>query len=50
MGLGVYLTQMTLARLGGELSISNHADGGALTFVRLRLDKLRIHQSLSGQH
>ena len=50
MGLGVYLTQMTLARLGGELSINNHADGGALTYVKLHLDKLRIHQSLSGQH
>jgi len=50
MGLGVYLTQMTLARLGGELSISNHAEGGALTLVKLHLDKLRIHQSPSGQH
>jgi len=50
MGLGVYLTQMTLARLGGELSINNHADGGALTCVKLHLGKLRIHQPLSGQH
>jgi len=50
MGLGVYLTQMTLSRLGGELSISNHAEGGALTSVKLHLDKLRIHQSPSGQH
>ncbi|WP_052177723.1 ATP-binding protein [Methylotenera sp. G11] len=50
MGLGVYLTQMTLSRLGGELSISNHAEGGALTSVKLHLDKLRIHQPPSGQH
>jgi len=50
MGLGVYLTQMTLARLGGELNISNHVDGGALTCVKLHLGKLRINQSLSGQH
>lgn len=46
MGLGVYLTQMTLARLDGELSFSNHADGGLLTLVKLPLNKLRINKSL----
>jgi len=50
MGLGVYLTQMTLTRLGGELSINNHEAGGAVTSVKLPLDKLRIHKYLSSQH
>ncbi len=45
MGLGVYLTQITLARFGGELSLSNHIEGGVLTLVKLPLKDLRIDQS-----
>jgi len=41
MGLGVYLTQTTLARYDGELSLNNHAEGGVLTTVKLPLNKLR---------
>lgn len=42
MGLGVYLTQVTLARYDGELSLNNHPDGGVLTLVHLPLKNLRI--------
>lgn len=42
MGLGVYLTQLTLSRFGGELKLSNHIEGGALTLVKLPLKNLRI--------
>jgi two-component system sensor histidine kinase RegB len=42
MGLGIYLTQVTLARYEGELSLSNHADGGVLSLVKLPLKNLRI--------
>jgi two-component system sensor histidine kinase RegB len=42
MGLGVYLTQVTLARYDGELSLDNHPDGGVLTIVKLPLKDLRI--------
>ncbi len=42
MGLGVYLTQTTLARYEGELSLNNHAAGGVLTMVKLPLDKLKL--------
>jgi two-component system sensor histidine kinase RegB len=42
MGLGVYLTQTTLARYGGGLSLNNHAEGGVLTIVNLPLKKLRL--------
>lgn len=42
MGLGVYLTQVTLARYGGEFSLDNHPDGGVLTSVKLPLKDLRI--------
>jgi two-component system sensor histidine kinase RegB len=41
MGLGVYLTQTTLARYGGELSLNNHAEGGVITIANLPLKKLR---------
>jgi len=44
MGLGVYLTQLTLARFGGELILSNHPEGGVLTVVKLPLKNLRIDQ------
>jgi two-component system sensor histidine kinase RegB len=47
MGLGVYLTQITLARFGGELSLNNHIDGGVLTVIKLPLKNLRIDQSIS---
>lgn len=42
MGLGVYLTQVTLARYDGKLSLNNHPDGGVLTLVHLPLKNLRI--------
>lgn len=42
MGLGVYLTQTTLARYDGELSLNNHAEGGVLTSVKLPLEKLKV--------
>lgn len=42
MGLGVYLTQTTLARYDGELSYHNHAEGGVLTTVKLPLAKLKV--------
>ncbi len=42
MGLGVYLTQTTLARYNGKLNHINHPDGGVLTSVKLPLEKLRI--------
>ena len=42
MGLGVYLTQTTLARYDGELSLNNHAEGGVLTMVKLPLAKLKV--------
>ncbi|MSP86255.1 MAG: HAMP domain-containing histidine kinase [Methylotenera sp.] len=44
MGLGVYLTQTTLARYDGELSLNNHAEGGVLTSVKLPLAKLKVAQ------
>lgn len=44
MGLGVYLTQLTLSRFSGELTLSNHPDGGVLTSVKLPLKSLRIDQ------
>ena len=44
MGLGVYLTQTTLARYAGELSLSNHPDGGVMTSVRLPLEKLLVEK------
>jgi two-component system sensor histidine kinase RegB len=42
MGLGVYLTQTTLARYDGELSFNNHDEGGVLTTVKLPLVKLKV--------
>ena len=42
MGLGVYLTQTTLARYGGELSLNNHGESGVMTIVNLPLKKLRL--------
>lgn len=37
MGLGLYLARTILGRLGGSVSLENHADGGAITRVRLPL-------------
>jgi len=42
MGLGVYLTQSTLARYGGRLSLQNHADGGVLATLQLPLKQLVV--------
>jgi two-component system sensor histidine kinase RegB len=42
MGLGVYLTQTTLAKYEGQLSLNNHPAGGVLTMVNLPLKNLRI--------
>jgi len=47
MGLGVYLTQITLARFGGQLSLNNHIDGGVIAAIKLPLKNLRIMQSAS---
>lgn len=44
MGLGVYLTQVTLARYEGELSLNNHPEGGVLTLVNLPLKNLRVEK------
>ena len=43
MGLGVYLSQITLARFGGELILTNHHEGGVLASVKLPLKNLRIN-------
>lgn len=45
MGLGVYLTQTTLACYDGKLSLNNHAEGGVLTLVNLPLKKLRLEKN-----
>ena len=42
MGLGVYLTQATLARYGGKLNLNNHSDGGVIAVVTLPLKLLRL--------
>lgn len=47
MGLGIYLSQITLARFGGELSLNNHIDGGVLTLIKLPLKNLHIDKSAS---
>ncbi len=44
LGLGVYLSQLTLARYEGELSIENHPDGGANTLIKLPLTPLLATQ------
>ncbi len=45
MGLGVYLTSLTLARYEGELDLQNHAEGGVLTLIRLPLKHLLIEST-----
>ncbi len=42
MGLGVYLTQLTLARYEGELTFSNRSEGGLLTTITLPLKQLLV--------
>ena len=42
MGLGLYLARSTLERLGGELSIENQPEGGALARLCLPLQHYRI--------
>jgi two-component system sensor histidine kinase RegB len=41
MGLGVYLTELSLARYDGKLSHNNHIDGGVISMITLPLTKLR---------
>jgi len=47
MGLGVYLTQTTLARYDGELSLNNHVEGGVLTMLNLPLRKITLRKTAS---
>lgn len=42
MGLGVYLTQVSLTRYDGKLSLNNHADGGAISSISIPLKNLRV--------
>ncbi len=41
-GLGFYLTQAVVHRLGGEVSFANHAQGGACITLKLPLLKLKV--------
>lgn len=41
MGLGVYLTEVTLARYAGKLSLNNHSEGGVISIITLPLKNLR---------
>ncbi len=41
-GLGFYLTQAVVHRLGGEVSFANHEQGGACITIRLPLLKLKV--------
>jgi len=40
-GLGFYLASEVVRRIGGEMNISNHAEGGARVNIRLPLQKLK---------
>lgn len=42
MGLGLYLTEIIIAKFGGTLALTNHAEGGVLTTITLPLQQLRI--------
>jgi two-component system, sensor histidine kinase RegB len=46
MGLGVYLTQISLARYDGELSLNNHPEKGVITAIKLPLKKLLLTKPL----
>ena len=39
-GLGFYLTQAVVSRLGGDVAVANHEEGGAIVQIRLPLYKL----------
>ncbi len=39
-GLGFYLAQAVVNRLGGEVTFGNHEKGGAFVHIRLPLIKL----------
>jgi two-component system sensor histidine kinase RegB len=41
MGLGVYLTQVSLARYDGKLSFNNQIDGGVISMISIPLKNLR---------
>lgn len=42
LGLGLYLARLICERFGGSVSLSNHAQGGAVTLVRLPLKALLV--------
>ena len=42
LGLGLYLARLIFERYGGSVSLSNHAQGGAMTSVRLPLQALLL--------
>lgn len=42
MGLGVYLTSLTLARYEGELDLQNHPEGGVVTRIQLPIKHLLV--------
>jgi two-component system sensor histidine kinase RegB len=46
MGLGVYLTQMSLAKYEGELTLENHPEGGVNTMIKIPLAKLRFNAEI----
>jgi two-component system sensor histidine kinase RegB len=42
MGLGLFLARSTVERLGGSVTLSDRAGGGAVCRVHLPLDTLRV--------
>jgi len=42
-GLGLFLTQAVMHRLGGEVGFSNHEGGGACVTIMLPLEKLTVN-------
>ncbi|HEY3325909.1 MAG TPA: ATP-binding protein [Novimethylophilus sp.] len=42
LGLGLYLARLIFERFGGSVSLSNHAQGGAVTSVQLPLQALLL--------
>ena len=45
MGLGVYLTSLTLARYEGELDLQNHPEGGVVTRIQLPIKHLLVESA-----
>lgn len=45
MGLGVYLTSLTLARYEGELDLQNHPEGGVVTRIELPIKQLLVEST-----